>query len=65
MTAKDHALDKAKESPRSKQIRETNERVSRENSQMVAKGRHERKHGKGHKTSLAERQEFIRQMSKD
>jgi hypothetical protein len=57
--------EKALESARSRQIRETNERVSRENSQMVAKGRHERKHGKGHKTTLAERLQTMRDFSKD
>ena len=57
--------EKALESARSKQIRETNERVSRENSQMVAKGRHERKHGKGHRTTLVERLQTMKDFSKD
>lgn len=49
------------ETPRAKHIRETNERVARENLMMVAKSRHEGTN----RTTLAERSAWIRTMSKD
>ena len=49
------------ESPRAKQIRETNERVHLENSKMVWKSRHEGTN----RTTLSQRSEFIKECSND
>jgi hypothetical protein len=53
------------ETPRSKQIRETNERVAKEGLQMRMRDRHERRHNNGNKTTLKERSEFIKLMARD
>ncbi len=52
-------------SDREKHIEHTNSKSSALNKAMVTKGRHERRHMKGHRTSLGERKEFIKQMSKE
>lgn len=58
-------LDKKNESPRSKEIREINSRSSSEGTAMKVIARHERRHNRGHRTSLSERKEWMGQMSKD
>jgi hypothetical protein len=61
LKAKSEALHEAKESPRTKEIRETNERSKHNSLKMVAKSRHEGTN----RTSLEERREHIKKMSKD
>ena len=60
-------LDKYKEpeSPRSKQVRETNERMHNEGLKIVARDRHERRHGNGKRTSKAQALESAMQFSKE
>jgi hypothetical protein len=53
------------ESPRTKQIRENNERSRNEGLKIVAKGRHARRHEGKKGTTLKERSEWIKKMSKD
>jgi hypothetical protein len=47
------------EHPRSKQIRETNERVHKSMLKDKAKDRHERRHLGGKKTTLEERKKWV------
>ena len=49
------------ETPRQKEIRETNERVARKNLMMVAKRKHEGRN----RTTLAERSAWMKDMSND
>lgn len=53
------------ETPRSKQVKENNTKYHNEGLKLVAKSRHERRHGTGKKTSKAEALEIFKTMSKE
>lgn len=53
------------ETPRSKQIRENNDRYAMQGKAMTAKARHERRHAHGHRTTLSERKSSMKDMSND
>lgn len=55
----------AQESPRAKQVRETNERVRLSNMKDVWRDRHARRHGGGKHTSKSEALERARLFSKE
>jgi len=63
-TPKSKALHQT-ESPRAKQVRETNERISNENRKDIYRARHERRHGKGERTSKSEALERNKNFSKE
>lgn len=50
---------------RDRQIKETNERVHTENMKDVWKDRHERRHHGAKGTTLGERQEWVKKISKE
>ena len=56
------AMDDAE---RKAHIEATNLRVSRQNMAMRMKARHERRHGAGHRTTLAEHKKWMSEASKD
>lgn len=62
MGSKSRALKEAKESPRMKFVKEANEKNRISNMTPVWKDRHERRHGRGKRTSLSERLASMREM---
>lgn len=65
MSSIQKALNKAQETPRTKEIRERNEAAKRSGMEIMAKARHERRHEGKKGTTLQERHEWMNRMSKD